>query len=65
MSCEISPLENIKCEFADAVYTKYLQIAFGINSCKSDYSQKSSEEMKLKIDQLSFCNAFRCNNPQD
>lgn len=63
MSCNNDKLFAYKCDFAELVYTKYQQDAYGLKQCSSTYTSDESEQLKLKIDQLSYCSLYKCANP--
>lgn len=57
-------LEEVKDQLSEIVYSKYQSDAYMISSCSdSEYSEALSNELVLRIDQLSYCSTFKCNNP--
>lgn len=57
-------IEEVKSAFSEMIYEKYQHDAYMLNSCSElEYSSANANELLLKIDQLSHCNVFKCNNP--
>ena len=51
--------------FVDMLYSEYQKMAYSILPCTDpEYSASMATELRLKIDQLSHCNVFKCNNPE-
>jgi len=63
MSCNDTKLTELKCEFANLVYSKYQNDAYSLKACQKDYNPIKAKELMMKIDLLSHCTVFKCKIP--